>query len=217
MIQSTIATQRDRLLNPAEFAQALELTTAKSKALQEGKPPTQGEELLAGYAARVKQSNQGFENITMGTGEMAWNRWTPDLLNTEAGKNFRQNETNFINAIMRRESGAAISDSERASARAQYIPMPNDPASTLELKRRNRLIVQESLIRGAGRAYVDPDELLRQAGVDPATLTPGAPAPAAATGTIPSPLLSGGKPSPAVPQVGGTFQGKRVTKVTKVK
>lgn len=197
MIESKVATQQDRLLNPAEFAQALELTTAKSKALQEGKPPSQGEELLAGYAARVAMANKGFETLTMGGKEMAWNKWTPDFLNTEAGKNFAQDERNFINAILRRESGAVISPGEFTSAREQYIPQPNDPPSTLEKKRRNRLIVQQSLIRGSGRAYVDPDELLRQAGVDPATLAPGAPPPAAAPGTIPSPMLSGGKPSPA--------------------
>jgi len=206
MIASKVATQQDRLLNPAEFAQALELATAKSKALQEGKPPTQGEELLAGYAARVKQANQGFETLTMGGKEMVWNKLTPNFLNTEAGQVFAQNERNFINSVLRRESGAAISPPEFTSARAQYIPQPGDSPAVLEKKRRNRLIVQQSLIRGSGRAYVDPDELLRQAGVDPATLTPGEPAPAAAPGTIPSPLLSGGKPSPLTPQ--GSRSGK---------
>jgi hypothetical protein len=192
--------QRDRLLTPAEFAQQLELAKARSAALQEGKPPTQGEELLAGYAARVAMANKGFEHLTMGTGEMAWNRLTPNFLNTEAGKNFAQDERNFINAIMRRESGAAISPGEFSSAREQYIPQPNDPPSTLEKKRRNRLVVQQSLIRGSGRAYVDPDELLRQAGVDVPTLGGGGsqPPPAGAKpalGDIPNPLLDTKKPT----------------------
>jgi len=165
----------DKLLTPEEFAQQLELAKARAAAVQEGKPPTQGEELLAGYAARVAMANKGFEKLTMGTGEMAWNKVAPfDFMKTEAGLNFGQDERNFINAVLRRESGAAISPGEFAEARSQYIPQPNDPVSTLEKKRRNRLVVQQSLIRGAARAYVDPDQLLRDAGVDVPTLQPGA-------------------------------------------
>lgn len=163
----------DKLLTPAEFAQQLELARARSAAIQEGKPPTQGEELLAGYAARIKQANSGLDQIAMSGNEMGWNNMAPfEWMKTDAGKLFTQHEDNMINAILRRESGAVISDSERANARRQYIPLPWDPPKVLEEKRKNRLVVQQSFIRGAGKAYVDPDELLRQAGVDVPTLQP---------------------------------------------
>lgn len=159
-------------LSPGVAAQRVQMAKDVAEGKAEGKPPTQGEELLAGYAARVKQANKGFENVTMGTSEMAWNKYTPNWMNTQAGQVFAQDERNFINAILRRESGAVISDSEFTNARAQYIPQPGDSKEVLEKKRLNRLMVQQSLIRGAGKAYVDPDQLLREAGVEVPTLNP---------------------------------------------
>jgi hypothetical protein len=150
--------------SPAVAQQKVEMATAG----REAKPPTAGEEVLAGYAARVKQANKGFENVTMGDAERAWNRVTPEFFNTDAGKVFAQDERNFINSILRRESGAVISPSEFAEARKQYIPQLNDPPAALERKRQNRLIVQQSMIRGAGKAYVDPEQLLKEAGGAPA-------------------------------------------------
>jgi len=156
----------------------------------EEKLPTQGEELLAGYAARVKQANKGFEKVTMGTGERAWNNLTPTWMNTDAGQVFAQDERNFINSILRRESGAVISPSEFAEARAQYIPQPRDSDAVLERKRQNRLIVQQNLIRSSGKAYQDPDELLKEAGAQKSASPAGVPASA-----IPSPLLDTKKPT----------------------
>jgi hypothetical protein len=50
-----------------------------------------------------------------------------------------QAQRDFINAVLRRESGAVIADSEFASAAQQYFPQPgeNDP-SVIEQKRKNR-------------------------------------------------------------------------------
>jgi hypothetical protein len=159
-------------LSPGVAAQRVQMAKDVAEGKAEGKPPTQGEELLAGYAARVKQANRGFERVTMGTGELAWNRFAPNVLKTEAGQTFAQDERNFINAILRRESGAVISPSEFSEARAQYIPQPGDSEAVLAKKRLNRLLVQQNLIRGAGKAYVDPDQLLREAGVDVPNLNP---------------------------------------------
>ena len=58
---------------------------------------------------------------------------------------FEQAERNFINATLRRESGAAIAESEFDSARKQYIPQPGDSAGVLEAKRQNRLRIQQQL------------------------------------------------------------------------
>jgi len=66
---------------------------------------------------------------------------------------FFQAERNFINAVLRRESGAVISDPEFANARKQYIPQPGDSNEVLEQKRRNRQTVLRSLSRDAGPSY----------------------------------------------------------------
>jgi hypothetical protein len=72
---------------------------------------------------------------------------------TPEQQSFLQAERNFINAVLRRESGAVISDEEFSNARKQYIPQPGDSARVLEQKRRNRETVQRSFMRDAGPSY----------------------------------------------------------------
>ena len=72
------------------------------------------------------------------------------------GENLRrqeQAERNFVNAVLRRESGAAIADSEFKSAEEQYFPRPGDTSGALEQKRANRQQAIEGLRVGAGEAW----------------------------------------------------------------
>ena len=57
-----------------------------------------------------------------------------------------QAQRNFINAILRRESGASIHDSEFNNARKQYFPQQGDSPELLKQKRANR----ELVIKGLG-------------------------------------------------------------------
>ena len=61
-----------------------------------------------------------------------------------------QAERNFINATLRKESGAAIADSEYASAQKQYLPQPGDTAATLEQKRQNRVAALRGIAASSG-------------------------------------------------------------------
>jgi hypothetical protein len=72
---------------------------------------------------------------------------------TPEQQTFLQAERNFINSVLRRESGAVISDEEFANARLQYIPQPGDSPQVLEQKRRNRETVKRSFSRDAGPSY----------------------------------------------------------------
>jgi 3-deoxy-D-arabino-heptulosonate 7-phosphate (DAHP) synthase len=49
-----------------------------------------------------------------------------------------QAQRDFINAVLRRESGAVISNDEFANGRRQYFPQPGDTPQVIEQKRRNR-------------------------------------------------------------------------------
>ena len=49
-----------------------------------------------------------------------------------------QAQRDFINAILRRESGAVISDEEFRNAERQYFPQAGDSPDTIALKKRNR-------------------------------------------------------------------------------
>jgi hypothetical protein len=76
----------------------------------------------------------------------------PRGLQTKDRQRFDQAERNFINAVLRRESGAAIAPSEFDSARQQYIPQPGDTPEVLAQKTRNRQVVQKGFELEAGPA-----------------------------------------------------------------
>jgi hypothetical protein len=79
--------------------------------------------------------------------------------NTAASVNrqkYVQAQRDFINAVLRKESGAAISQSEFENARRQYFAMPGDSPEVIEQKRRNRMVEIEGLMQGAGRTYKPP-------------------------------------------------------------
>lgn len=60
-----------------------------------------------------------------------------ELVASPEEKQLAQAYRNAINAILRRESGAAIAASEFANAQQQYFPSVNDDPATLAQKRRN--------------------------------------------------------------------------------
>jgi hypothetical protein len=62
---------------------------------------------------------------------------------------FDQAQRDFINAVLRRESGAAISESEFQNARKQYLPQPGDGADVIAQKAENRRLAVQSLHQSA--------------------------------------------------------------------
>lgn len=61
-----------------------------------------------------------------------------------------QAQRNFINAVLRRESGAVISEAEFANAAQQYFPQPNDDAKNIAQKKRARETAIENMAYEAG-------------------------------------------------------------------
>lgn len=57
---------------------------------------------------------------------------------SKEGQQAEQAQRDFINAVLRRESGAVIADSEFDNARKQYFPQPGDSPEVLKQKARNR-------------------------------------------------------------------------------
>jgi hypothetical protein len=112
----------------------------------------------AGFADRVRDAMPTISD----TSEAAMNRWqvllgkAPLIGNTLISPEFQlhqQAERNFINAVLRRESGAAINTDEFVQARQQYIPQPGDSPQVLAQKARNRATVLAGMIREAGPGY----------------------------------------------------------------
>lgn len=122
-----------------------------------GKAPTPEQFKVAGFASRIQQSESSFQNPQL-LAEMTnvYGRipGVPERLKSENRKLYEQAEQNFINAVLRRESGAAIAPSEFANARSQYIPQPGDTPAVVNQKLENRRIVLEGLKNEAARAPV---------------------------------------------------------------
>lgn len=115
----------------------------------------------ASFADRLQASLP----IITDTSPAAMNRWqqllgqVPLAGNSLVSSEFQQHmqaERDFINAVLRRESGMAISSSEFTSARAQYIPQPGDGPAVLAQKARNRELQLTGLRRDAGPGYKPP-------------------------------------------------------------
>jgi hypothetical protein len=63
-----------------------------------------------------------------------------------------QAQRDFVNAVLRQESGAAISDTEFENARKQYFAQPGDGAAVIAQKAANRKTSIEGFKNNAGRA-----------------------------------------------------------------
>jgi len=132
-------------------------TPGAAKAPQMTEPQSQA----AGFADRMQNALP----IITDTSPAAMSRWQqllgkiPLAGNSFVSSEFQQHiqaERDFINAVLRKESGAAISESEFVNARQQYIPQPGDGAAVLAQKAKNRETVLANLTRDAGPAYKPP-------------------------------------------------------------
>lgn len=71
---------------------------------------------------------------------------------TDSDQKAEQAQRDFINAVLRQESGAAIADSEFDNARKQYFPQPGDGDGVIAQKARARQLSIQGLQSNAGRA-----------------------------------------------------------------
>jgi hypothetical protein len=126
----------------------------------EGKAPTESQMTARLYADRMAQAEPVFANPPPSFGSR-FKEGLPggvgNVMLTPESRQFFQAERNFINAVLRKESGAVISDAEFENARRQYIPQPGDDANTLEQKRRNRALAIQQIGAAGGSNYAPPN------------------------------------------------------------
>lgn len=94
-------------------------------------------------------------------GTAASSRLTPEAQQAD------QAQRDFINAVLRRESGAVISPSEFANARQQYFPQPGDSVEVVKQKAKNRRTAISGIRSAAGpRAPVNQQDATDQPSVE---------------------------------------------------
>jgi hypothetical protein len=98
----------------------------------------------------------------------------PNTLKSTERQQFEQAQRNFINAVLRKESGAVISEEEFDNARKQYFPQPGDSKEVLIQKAQNRQSVIKNNYRNAGIEYeVQPiQDIFNTSATSNSTTTP---------------------------------------------
>lgn len=122
------------------------------------KAPTSDQFKTAEFAKRLDQAENVFGQLEGAGYSRASKRqgllsYLPDFAKSSDLKSQEQAERNFVNAVLRRESGAAISPSEFNSAEKQYFPRPGDTPEVLAQKKANRDQVRASLQAASQGAY----------------------------------------------------------------
>lgn len=113
------------------------------------------------YGKRMQTSNKILENleskgVTRGSllsklpvvGGSIGN--TPFVGNNEEQRKYEQAKLNFINAVLRKESGASIADSELDRAEKQYFPQIGDSEAVIKQKAANRRQVTNTMLSNVG-------------------------------------------------------------------
>jgi hypothetical protein len=176
-------------IRPAKGARILPVEGAATAPTNPYAPPgktTEGEQAASLYAGRMFKSESVLREVE-NVGTDSWERIKGNV-SDKIGFNLRgtdfqkfdQARRDFINATLRRESGAAIAESEFDNANKQYFPYPGDDAATIKQKRENRAQAIRGIAGAAGKHFKAPytfgpaGELVPTAG-DPRGTTPAAP------------------------------------------
>jgi hypothetical protein len=80
---------------------------------------------------------------------LAGSNWTNPLASSE-GQQYMQGQRNWVSANLRKESGAAIPDSEMANEIKKYFPQPGDSKEVIAQKRQARAVAEEGMMVQAG-------------------------------------------------------------------
>ncbi len=89
----------------------------------------------------------GFNPASIQTGAQSK---LPNFAQPENVQLLQQSKINFVSAVLRKESGAAISTGEFKYAEKQYFPQPGDTDAVLKQKQENRQTAIKGLLRAGG-------------------------------------------------------------------
>jgi hypothetical protein len=110
------------------------------------------------YASKMEQSNKSISD-TQGTsliGKVASGVPLGNYAQSADYQKYKQASSNFITALLRQESGAAISKSEFERYDKEYMPQPGDTREVLSQKSEARRVAIEGMKKGAGPSYKSP-------------------------------------------------------------
>lgn len=141
---------------------------ADGQPVKSTKAPTEFQGKSAAFGARAEQADKLISELegkyrpaAINAKNAVENTWlvggalgaiTNQLALRESDQRAEQAQRDFINAVLRQESGAAIGVSEFDNARKQYFPQPGDSSAVIKQKAANRKLAVQGLQSNAGRA-----------------------------------------------------------------
>lgn len=149
----------DRQIKQAQLNKLLtESDTTSSSAIPGTKPTGKPDFVSAGFANRAEEANKTLTNVEVKnkgllTSVLVNLRETRPFIKPNKLKQYDQAQINFLKAVLRKESGAAITVEEEASYAPVYFAYPGDTADVILQKQRARIDALNSLIGASGTAY----------------------------------------------------------------
>lgn len=152
--QSVYDTERGVVVNKATGLARPAATLDGKPVGEKEKPLTDTQSKAAGFGARMKHANQIMSDLE----DSGTTKAIPGAragygvggvitaLSPASQQNLTQAQRDFVNAVLRRESGAAISESEFDNAIKQYFPQVGDKPEQVAQKKRNREISMRGVL-----------------------------------------------------------------------
>ena len=149
---------------------AAPVMTAEGKPLAGGKPLTESQGNATAFGMRMQSANDILEKLAKETDSFGQNivrppvvagvpyvgeslaQNLPSFLGGSSGKQqqVQQAKTNFITAVLRKESGAAIGPNEFITEDKKYFPQPNDSNAVIKQKEDARKLAIQAMRIQAG-------------------------------------------------------------------
>ena len=176
--QDTIKAQLDELKTKADIAYTKAQRVNIQSQIKErdtpqlgiptitGKPQTTVQASANGYADRLNEANIVIDQLgSKFTSAVSWGGSMPNFLQSSDRQAYEQAKRNFVNAVLRRESGAAISATEFDSAEKQYFPQAGDKPNVVKQKEVSRNTAINNIYREANVVRpVKPGQIIESGG-----------------------------------------------------
>ena len=147
--------RRELVLGKESGTDAKPLNEGQDKAYQFGQRMRKSQDVIAkleeGGTYRTSDVQRGAESLPM-VGGLAGVA-AKAAFSSKEEQAYDQAQRQFINAVLRRESGAVISKEEFENARRQYFPEIGDDKDTIEQKRQAREDAIEFMVEGLPSHY----------------------------------------------------------------
>ncbi len=138
------------------------------------KDPTEAERLSLGFAKRTESSNKMLNNLEDkflnkegGFSPSSQFGYAPERFKSSERKNYEAAQKDFIGAVLRKESGASISDEEFQREAEKFFPLPGDDQENIQFKQLLRKQAINNLKTSANIRYVKDNETGETVEIDP--------------------------------------------------